>query len=786
MEKINIQLEDTVRGKSLLERLPSVIITALVFLLPVFFISSPYLSFAYSKVIILALALFLLIFLWIVSSFKDGNLLIPTNWLTVSLFLIPIVFLISALLSPNRTASLIGTGLEMGTFSFILLLSLLTFLTSTALRSKRQIFYVYTFFGLSFLILAVYEILRLFIGPNFLSFHYFTDIISNPLGKWNDLAVISGAATLLSLISLELLNLSRALKTILYIILVLGLFLLAVTNFTLVWSTPINIITLIGLFALIFFVYFISAGHNSSSTLNTGTNTSSHRHLPLPSLIVLVFAVIFTLAAAPLGNAIVSHFHINTLEVSPTWQSTVSVAKNTPNQKVALGVGPDLFSRAWNANKPDGVNSTDFWNTDFSYGVGIIPTFLITTGIIGLLVWLIYLIFFVYLGVKNLFRRGSDPFSLYLKISSFFIALYLWLVSILYVPGLVSFALAFIFSGLFIASLYREGLLRERAVSYVRDSRKGFAAILFLIIILIAAITWGYFISEKVLASVYANAAAAALNGNNIQAAETYDLRAINNDRNPAYYRFLAQIEINRLNQLLNQPGGSADAVRAQFQNVLNNAILAANTAISLDKTDYQNYLALGSVYETVIPLGLSGAADQATTNYQEALKRNPQNPGIYLALARVAAANKNFDKAKEYIIQALKLKNNYLDAVNLLYQIDLAEGNNQAAVNDLSAAAAISPNNPNVYFQLGVLDYTFGNYQTAAAALNQAITLVPNYADAKYYLGLSYYKLGRTADAISIFEDLAAKNPSNQAVATILVNLKAGKDPFSGTNSKK
>ncbi len=777
MEKITIDVQKS-HGRNRLESTVYFLLISLVFLLPLFFIPSILVSFAYSKMILLFLLILVPLFLWAILSFKSGHLVIPFNWVSLSAALIPLAFLLSSIFSPNKSLSLIGSGFELGTFSTIFLMFVLMFLVSTFIRTKEKIFYCYMWFGGAFLVLALYQIMHLFLGPNsWLSFKYFLDVTANPVGKWNDLGVFTGSAVLLSLISLELLVLSKGFKIFSYAVLITGLFILAITNFTVIWNTPITLVTIIGVFALIFFVYFISSNQGEVK----GETRSMSRRIPVPSLVVLVFSVIFTLAVGPLSNYLNNLFHINISDVEPTWQSTLEVAKGALIHNPITGVGPNRFDSQWFLSKPDGVNQTDFWSTDFNYGVGLIPTFIVTTGLLGILAWLAFLGLFAYLGVRAMFSGIKDRFSLYLMVSSFFVALYLWIIHIIYVPSLVTLTMAFIFTGLFFSSLFREGLLREKSIAYVQDSRKGFAVILLLVVVIVGILTWGYFLSNKVLASIYANKGLSALNRGQIDKAEANTVKAGALDKNPAYYRLLAQIELNRLNALLNQGNLTAALVQTQFTPILNNAVSAATVATQLDSTDFHNWMALGSVYQSVVPLGIKDADTGAENAYKEAIKRDPKDPDIYLALAQLAIAKKDASKAKEYITDALKLKNNYLQAIYLLAQVQLAEGDSNAAVQSMAAAAVVAPNNPNVYYQLGLLEYGLGNWSDAAAAFTQAITLVPSYADAKYYLGLSLYKGGQVPAALVQFQELLKTNPSNATLSTIVNNLEAGRDPLSG-----
>ena len=158
----------------------------------------------------------------------------------------------------------------------------------------------------------------------------------------------------------------------------------------------------------------------------------------------------------------------------------------------------------------------------------------------------------------------------------------------------------------------------------------------------------------------------------------------------------------------------------------------------------------------------------------------NPHSPAIHLTLARLEAAKGDNGKAREHIALALREKGNYTEAIFFLSQIEAAEGNIKAAISSARAASDIAPDDPAVFFQLGLLLFNDRAYADAATALERAVALNPDYANAKYFLGLSYEKLKRGADAVKQFTDLKETNPDNKEVDLILRNLMAGRDPFS------
>lgn len=134
---------------------------------------------------------------------------------------------------------------------------------------------------------------------------------------------------------------------------------------------------------------------------------------------------------------------------------------------------------------------------------------------------------------------------------------------------------------------------------------------------------------------------------------------------------------------------------------------------------------------------------------------------------------------------QSLEFKGNYIDAIFFQAQLDATQGNLSAAIKRVEQIVALTPDDPLIFFRLGLLKYDAKEYRGAVAAFEKSISLVPVYANAKYFLGLSYANAGETAKAIKIFEELKDLNPNNSELNAILENLKAGRAPFVAAPSK-
>ena len=445
-----------------------------------------------------------------------------------------------------------------------------------------------------------------------------------------------------------------------------------------------------------------------------------------------------------------------------------------------MGAGPNRFTNEWSLYKPDVLNNTIFWSTDFNAGVGLVPTIIVTTGLIGLLAWLFFFGSFLYLGVRAALSFSSGRVSQYLVLSSFLSVFYLWLFSVLYVPNVTIVSLAFLLTGLFVSVLIRENGSRSIEFSLLGNPKLGFASVLVLILLIVASAAFGYLFVGKTLSLIQFQKALVAMNSQgNIDASEAALTKAISLNSSDVYYRGMSQIAIARLSNLLQQQNLSPDAARTQFTTFMGNAIQNAKLAISYDGTNYVNWLNLGGIYEAVVPLGINGAYDEANKAYQQALQVSPKNPLIYYTLARLEVANKDTKKARDSLNKALALKSDYTDALFFLSQIEASEGNIGEAINRADQVSLLAPDNIGLFFQLGLLKYTARDYPGAIIALERATALSPDYANAMYFLGLSYDKVGRKNDAIKQFTRIGELNPDNQEVKNILKNLMAGKEAF-------
>ncbi|MFA6158924.1 MAG: tetratricopeptide repeat protein [Candidatus Paceibacterota bacterium] len=729
---------------------------ALLFLTPLFFVPIASIPFQGGKNLFLILGVSVVFVLWLVARLKDGVLVFPRSLFYASSGLLAATYVLAGIFSGNRETSFAGQSFDLGTLAFFIPSILLFALVPLVIRSRERILCSYATLLASFLVAAVFHALHVFF-PGALSLGLLSRVTDNLVGGWSDLGIFFGLSALLSMLSLERASLGRMFRILALVCFVASLGMVTIVNFSTIWIVLSSV-------SLVFFVYELSVG----------------KKMAYYALVTLVVSVSFIIGGGRIGGFISNTLGTGQTEVRPSLSTTVQVAKSTLMTHPLFGTGPNRFSSDWLLHRPDGINQTQFWNMDFNYGIGFMPSILTTTGVIGSLAVLAFLVLFLLAALKTFFKEGSTRLSRHLVISSFVGAAYLWVFSFVYVPSPSIWLLTMFLTGLFISALREDKILGDISLKTFDRPSANFVSVLLIVFFLIGSLAFLYFTGIRFAAMVYFQKAAIALNiDGNPDKAQAYLVKASSFAPIDAYSRALAQINLSRIGALLNDSKLDKDTVQKLFQQYLSVAIQSANQSMLLDPTNYANYASLGQVLESVIPLKIQGAYEGSKQAYTQALALNPGNPELYLDLARIEVAKGDNDAARAELSKAFGKKGDYADAIYLLAQIQMGEKDVDGAISSVSALATLSPSDSGVFFQLGLLYYDQKRYSDAEGAFERALAIDPQYANAKYLLGLSYYQTGGATKALVPFHELAVTNPQNADIKFIIANLQAGKAPL-------
>lgn len=746
-------------------------LSALLLLMPFAILPVPWTSIAQSKVLIAAIIAIIAIFAWIIARLAEGFVRIPKSALLWVTLLLPFAYLVSTAVSGWTNTSLVGTGVEQDTLVAVTIWYTLFALSVLVFHTGRPGIKAHVRAAMTgFTVLAVFQALFVFF-PSWLSLGgILQSPTANLLGSWHDLGILAGLSLFLSFALFRSTLFNGVWRAIPIILGLSSFFLVIVIHFAdVLWAT-----------AALFAVGTLAVVRAAMRT--DGVTVMNMFVRALPFLLVSILMAVAAFFSVQLAERLPERVQRSEVEVRPSWQGTFDVAKQSLGAPTSLvfGSGPNSFIREWGLHKPQGVNLTPFWNSDFNYGIGVIPTSIFAVGLFGLLAWAGILL--VLLGLLYRVAREVRPLTPGRTLFGTLVIAVAYLVTfhMIYTPGVALTGITFLLMGLLAVAANGDAPPRTLRLGFGWPS-----AVFTLFIVLISAgtVVASGFGAREVVSNLYVNKGAYGYQQSSDVALASRNLgRALivspGNDR---AHRAAAELGIVELSQLLANGTPATEEARQQLEETLQKTIQHGLTAVEIDGENYQNWLSLAQIYSNLAGANVEGSLESARGAYEEAFKTQPSNPVPKLRLAQLAIARNDIPAARQNLQDAIALKPDFAAAYYLLSQVEAADGKGDPAVTAAAQAVQLVPEDPIGWFNLGYIFFSARSYENAAAALEKAATLTPDYANALFVLGLTYNGMGRTDEAVMVFQRVAQLNPGESWISQVILNVQAKKDPFDG-----
>lgn len=739
-------------------------------LVPIFFVPLTYAPYNFSKILFVITGVCIALIFYSLYLLRQGTISIRSSlgiWLAWGLVA---VTLTAAIFSGDITDALFGEAYGIHTVVFVGLMALIMSAVTILREHKASIMHLYILLTGSGLVIGLFQLVRLLFGPDTLTFGIFVTSTATLLGGWNDLALFFGLSLLLSLVAVEQFPLTKWGKVLFGFMSLVSLVMLAVVNFFAIWIV-------LGFVSLIMLMYALTKHRFADPTFSFDTRDASGTIASIIlSVAVFVCSAAFVVGGSGLGQVISSMSNISYVEVRPSLDATIDIARNVYSENAFTGIGPNKFADAWLLYKNPAINQTIFWNTPFESGVGYIPTFFVTTGIFGSIAWILFLGSIVWVGFRILVAvQHVDRFWYFIGTSSFVSALYLWGMAAIYVPGPAILILAAVFTGVLFTAYSVLVPQRVFAISLVQNKRLGFALVAVTMIVIVGSVSALFFASRQYSGLVsYNKAVRSVAVGTPVDVIERGIASAFALSQNDRFAREILGIQMSKLNTLITLEAPT-EVQTKQFETAVVNAINAGQLAIDADPTDAQNWRGLGTVYSILASTGFQGAYERAKESFANAESYDPKNPLIKLLQAQLESRIGNLDGARALAVEAIRLKPNYSEALLFIAQVDIARGDVAGAIESTRAHSTLEPNNPARQYQLGILYSANGDVSAAIQSFERAIELDTNYANARYLLALSYDQVGRSDEARAQLERVLALNPGNEAVLELIARIDSG-----------
>ena len=749
-------------------------LVVLIALMPLFVIPTAWASVVQSKLVLAALLIAIILVFYVIARLAQGTLIVPRDAVFYTSALLPIAYFVSALASGSGAGSYVsGVGMQDTVASMAILFASLACVATLFAGGLRNVLVVFLAFLGGCSVVVIFQIARLF-APGWLTLGgVLSGSASSIVGSWHDLGILSALVVFFAITLFNSPFLGKRMSTIfLPIIGALALFLTFVIGLSDIWYA-------LGALLILFSFYAAFASGHAEKQVQ-----KNMIHQAIVAFFVGIIALIFGFS----GNIVYVHLpnalQIVQAEVRPSWGGTFAVGEKVfAGNGSIFGAGPNSFQNAWGKFKPASINETDFWSTDFNQGVGFIPTSFVTAGALGMFAWLL-----LFLAVAvHIVRFVRDKTAGDRTLHACLLGSILFLLGfhIVYTPTLAISLILFFLLGLVVALATAD---RSRIFALpLRFSSLAGALTVTVFLVVCAAMLFACVVTARAaLSDLMIQKAAFDFNTDtNVERALVLVQRAlVIYPQNDQAHRAAVELGLQQLQKLI-ASGNKSDA--DALKNALSQTIASGLAAVSIDSTDYQNWLSLAGAYQNLASAGVEGAYQNAIAAYEKAAAANPTNPLPLIGAGQVALAEGDATSSVNYLNAAILLKNNLAVAYYLRSQGEGQMGNLQPAIDDAKNAISLAQQDPLGWYNLGTLFYISGDYQNAATALSQAVSLNNTYSNALFMLSLTFNKLNDHDRAILAMQKVVELNPTNGTATSTLASLiAASSTPITSTSTTR
>ncbi len=330
--------------------------------------------------------------------------------------------------------------------------------------------------------------------------------------------------------------------------------------------------------------------------------------------------------------------------------------------RTLVGSGPATFSQVWDKYRPVEFNATAYWDATVTYGYSTLLTFAVTFGILGLLALLLIPTAF-FMRAVSLFARatadGVHGLRLSALLASSALALFSWAATLLYPVELTLFLVSGLAMGLFVS------LSREGEVVVYRPERRGFM-VLMAAGILASGALFLWMSSGQFAAALY-HARGIVQVSVDIRAASSSLEKAATIWPIPMYERDASRALFVDARARVPTSAEDTEAIRLQ----ITRALELADHSLYTNPDDLSATLSRAFLYIQLVPDGPLGSAQKAKESLERAHELAPTRPDVPYMRAALEMRLGNPDLAREYLKQALKLKPDYSNALEILQALE-------------------------------------------------------------------------------------------------------------------
>ena len=374
---------------------------ATAFLTPLLFLPST-IPPTFVKQVAVSLFAFTAFIAWLGESLLSGRIYYKRSLINPAIGILLLALFLSTLMSAQSLRGLVGADDIGERFMSFLVFAVIFFVAGgvfyTERESKRLVWWLLGGGGA----LAVLSLFQFF-APQLIPIAALARADASPVGTANAVAMVSGLFFLFA--SGILASGKSAIENVwikggVIAVLILTLLNLVVVNFRYVWlGVAVGLVVLLG---LQFRIASRSVGEFKSGAF---LRRKGFGFL----FLLLAVSIFFTLSNFALfsGTSLIRTPSIP-VEVGPSYQATLDVAKQAIQKSPIFGSGPGTFGLDYSSYRNPQINQTTFWGIRFNSGSAFMPTSLATTGALGVVALVLFSLVALFSLVRGIANRVDD------------------------------------------------------------------------------------------------------------------------------------------------------------------------------------------------------------------------------------------------------------------------------------------------------------------------------------------------------------------------------------------
>lgn len=631
-----------------IEKLLNAFPVILSFLIPMFFLPITVEYYEFNKLYLLIVTTSLMFLLWALKTIVTKEVSLVKSKLDIALLLVYGAFLISSILSVNKTSSIYGSnGRWFPTLASISTLILFYYVTAASITSEKNIRRI-------LMALVTGISLTIFAG---LLVYFETGILALPYLQQLNFSFTGSTA---SLTFASLISLMLAVQLI-----------SSTSNY--MEKTLLTMAGVLGVFALIVFgtasSYILSLVAVVAIVVLNNRSLTDKANYPFYAIIAsfAVILVLLTNMASTKELLVNSKYPTESkLGMSTSWLISMSALRDYP----LVGTGPGTYYLNYTRYKPTGQNASDTWNIRFDKPNNELLNIMGTMGLVGMasLIVLIVASMKMVVGTKSttgstvatvvLVGLASFIFSNSTVLGMYTLFLGLALLTADYARNNSAKAYKIVLSVTSVAKSF--SILGTDTNQHKNKEIFHYLVILPLLLLLIVS---GYFLVRNYLGEVHIRQGLnAAANGKGNDAYINIAKAISYNPRRDNYHTLLARTNIALANNL-EEKKTLSDKDKQTIQSLILQAVNASKTATeTLNPLNVENWETRAFVYGT-LRNATKDAFDLEIRAYNTAIRLDPTNPILRVSAGGAYYAKEDYLSAGNLFAQAVNLKPDYANA---------------------------------------------------------------------------------------------------------------------------